>query len=162
MKITLSERLAGAGRILFGRGDNATCCSFCGRARLVGETIVAGPGVAICGHCAHLSLNVILLADDAPATQGSAMTEVMPLADPCCLLPSRRETLEADLAAAARAVRGVLLGWSYTRSAGGRDYLSVRLGHDGTESGEAVSERFIAAFLQGLDMARMVLSDGAL
>jgi hypothetical protein len=160
--MTLIQRVKGAARILFGRGDNATCCSFCGKAKLSGETIIAGPGVAICGSCAHLSLNMILLRDDAPAPQGSVMTEVMPLAEPSCLLPSCRETLEADLAAAAHAVSAVLLGWSYTRSAGGSDYLSVRVGHAGSESGETISARFIAAFLQREGTAWNAPSDGAL
>ena len=146
VNISFVERLLAARRILFGIGDNAACCSFCGRSKLSGETIVAGPGVAICGRCAHLSFNLIALQDDAAAPQSKVLTEVMLLAEPCCLLPSRRKTLEADLSAAAVAVPVTLQGWTYTRRAGGSDYLSVRVAHAGTESSDVVCTRFIAAF----------------
>ncbi|WP_409455664.1 ClpX C4-type zinc finger protein [Paracoccus sp. (in: a-proteobacteria)] len=63
--MSLRERVQAACRLLLGRGDNGVICSFCGRSRISGETIVAGPGVAICGSCSYLALDDVATQSDS-------------------------------------------------------------------------------------------------
>ncbi|MBK9083256.1 MAG: hypothetical protein IPL88_14800 [Rhizobiales bacterium] len=48
------QRLRAAARMLTRAGDDQPCCSFCGKDRNQVRTIVCGPGVAICWHCASI------------------------------------------------------------------------------------------------------------
>ena len=55
MRPSLRERLRAARWMLFGRGDDAVVCSFCGADRSKRHRIVAGPGVAICDDCVNVA-----------------------------------------------------------------------------------------------------------
>lgn len=133
--------------MLLGRGDDAVACSFCGRSAISGETIVAGPGVAICGTCAYLALDSIASRNDESAPPRLSEIGVMPLAAPTCLLPARRATLATDLAEAAASVPCQLLGWSYGCTSWTGDQMTVRLAHGTELTGEQVEARFTARFL---------------
>lgn len=146
--INIKERVAGARRMLLGRGDEAVACSFCGRSAASGETIVAGPGVAICATCAYLALDFVARRDDDPLPPPLSEISVMPLLEPACLLPARRATLAADLAEAAAGTPCRLLGWSYACNSRTGDQMAVRLGHGEEMTGEEVEARFIARFLR--------------
>ncbi|MFD2441219.1 ClpX C4-type zinc finger protein [Paracoccus kondratievae] len=145
--LTLRERVQGACRLLFGRGDNALICSFCGRSRISGETVVAGPGVAICGSCSFLALDSIEGQTASSEIKDLTQTGVMPLLEPMCLLPALRERLAEDLSAAAASVHCDLVGWSYHCSSSTGDYLSVRLSRPKELPGDLLHEQFRTAFL---------------
>lgn len=146
-RISVRERLQAAVRVLFARGDNGTICSFCGRSPILGETIVAGPGVAICASCAYLALDFVAVRGDGAIPNGLFEVGLMPLLEPICLLPSGRMTLEADLTAAAQGVPCQLMGWSYNCNSRGGDYLSVRVACAEDIASEEVHRRFIDTFL---------------
>ncbi|WP_191084032.1 ClpX C4-type zinc finger protein [Roseococcus microcysteis] len=143
--MTVKERVQGAIRILFGRKENVPTCSFCGRSRLSGETIVAGPGVAICESCAFMALDQVATQNDPAAPQGLIEIGLMPLYEAVCLLPAQRATLADDLAAAAARVPCHLLGWSYSCSSRTGDYLAVRVACTEDVDKDLVPERFHAA-----------------
>jgi len=145
--MTVKERMQGAIRILLGRGDNAEVCSFCGRFRLSGETIIAGPGVAICGTCAFLALDYVGTRNEPAVALPLIEVGLMPILEPTCLLPSHRATLAADLAAAAASVPCHLVGWSYSCSSRTGDHLAVRVACTEDMDKELVHERFRAAFV---------------
>lgn len=145
---TLSERLRATRRILFGRGDDAVACSFCGRDRLGGSDIVAGPGVAICGSCAHVALEYISAQQAGAALpEGTSETGVIVMESPACLLPDFQATIAEDLTVAAASLSCAVRGWSYACGAEAGDHLSVRLARPAHVSAEDLTERFIAAFL---------------
>lgn len=144
------ERIRGAARMLFGRGDDAFACSFCGRGKHAGETIVCGPGVAICAGCAHLALHAVTSATDAQTRTGEKGVGVLVHDVPASLLPAYRATLEADLAAAAVCVQGRLLGWSYTCDHEAGDWIAVSLARSETAADDDDLEaRFRVAFFAG-------------
>lgn len=147
-RITIRERIAGALRMLLGRGDDALACSFCGRSAASGETIVAGPAVAICAPCAYVALDAVASRGDDPPHPSLSEISVMPLLEPVCLLPARRATLAADLADAAAGASCRLLGWSYACNSRIGDQMAVRLGHEDEVTGEQVSAQFIARFIR--------------
>lgn len=147
-RLSLSKRLQAALRILLGRGDNAVACSFCGRTRASGETIVAGPGVAICGTCAFTALDQVATRDAPPPQPPLVEVCLMPLLEPACLLPAGRATLAADLARAAGTIPCALSGWSYGCNSRTGDHLVVRVAcGEGTDNAP-LPDRFRAAFLQ--------------
>lgn len=144
------ERIRGAARMLFGRGDNAIACSFCGRGKHAGETIVYGPGVAICAGCAHFALHVVTAGTDAQARAVEQVIGVTVHDVPASLLPACRATLEADLVAAAACVQGRLLGWSYTCDHEAGDWIAVSLARSETAAdGHDIDVRFRRAFFAG-------------
>lgn len=141
------DRLRAARRILFGRGDDAVACSFCGRDRLQTTTIICGPGVAICGACAAMALEFAGEQGLAETPPGMAAVGLMLIEVPACLLPQRRATLAADLAAAAAPAQCRLLGWAYRCNIRAGDLLSVHVAIAPETSGEAVAARLSAAML---------------
>jgi len=145
--MTVKERVQGAIRILLGRGDNAEICSFCGRSRVSGETIIAGPGVAICGTCAFLALDYVATRNDPVVPHPMSEVGLTPILEPTCLLPSHRATLAADLAAAAASVPCHLVGWSYSCNSRTGDHLAVRVACSEDMDKEHVHEQFRAAFV---------------
>jgi len=149
--ITFSERVRSAFRILLARGDNAVACSFCGRNAALGEKIVAGPGVSICGACAYLTLHIIGQEGTTPVEPPMRDISIMPIIEPLCLLPSRRATLGADLEDAAESIDCLIISWSYNCTPATGDQLSVRLECKAkSEEDEDLHERFKAAFLKTL------------
>lgn len=143
----VKARLRGAGRILFGRLDDAEVCSFCARERHGGESIVAGPGVAICGACAHFALSSILWQSDASPPEGMAEFGAMVLDAPACLLRERRASIERDLLAAAERASCRVLGWSYACNPRDGDHLSVRLARGPEASAKEAAARFAAEYM---------------
>ena len=146
--LPLTDRLRGALRLLLGRGHDAVACSFCGRSRASGETIVAGPGVAICGTCAFTALDHVATRDTPPPDPPLVEIGLMPILEPTCLLPASRATLEADLARAAARIPCTLIGWSYSCSSRTGDQLSVRVACGEDVDRDMLHDRFRAAFLQ--------------
>ena len=125
---SFADRLRGARSILFGRGDDAVICSFCGRDRFGGQDIVAGPAVAICGACAHAAMESIWTQSAPPPPAGRRALDVIVSVAPICLLPAVRASLPGDLSRIATEMGCEVLGWSLsssTREDG--DYLFVQL-----------------------------------
>ena len=148
MMPTVSDRLRAARRILFGQGVDAVVCSFCGRDRLGGSDIVAGPGVAICGSCAHAALVSIWTQASPPPSDGTRALDVVVSIAPICLLPVSRASLPDDLSRIAAEMGCRVLGWSLTsgtREDG--DYLFVRLARPDDETSPNLHEAYAAAVL---------------
>lgn len=146
---TVSERLRAARRMLFGRGDDAVACSFCGRDRLGGSDIVAGPRVAICGACAHTALEAIWAQSAQRSPPGTWALDVIVSIAPICLVPAARADLPAHLARTAGEFGCTVLGWSLTsgtREDG--DYLYVRLARPDDETSPNLHESFLDAVLE--------------
>ncbi len=149
--ITIKDRIRSAFRILLARRDNAVACSFCGRNAALGETIVAGPGVSICGACAYFTLHIIAQEGVDPVDPNMREIGVMPIIEPLCLLPSRRATLAIDLADAAKSVDCRIKSWSYNCTSAAGDQLAVYLECKAEmQDAYAVHERFKAVFLEVL------------
>ena len=145
---SFASRLRGARRILFGRGDDAVICSFCGGDRLGGHDIVAGPDVAICGSCAHTAMDSIWTQSAPPPSAGKRALGVIVSVSPLCLLPAVRASLPGDLARIAAEFGCDVLGWSLTsgtREDG--DYLFVQLARPDDETKPNLHAEFTEAVL---------------
>ncbi|WP_037456501.1 ClpX C4-type zinc finger protein [Sinorhizobium fredii] len=97
LRLSIAGRLRAARRILFGRGDNAIVCSFCGEDRHGGaRNIVTGPDVAICGKCAQTASDWCALASLKP--QDGNEIDTFPIFKlPASLLPSFRAHIAQEL-----------------------------------------------------------------
>lgn len=78
---SIRKRLKAAFRILFGKGDEGVCCSFCGKSRHATNWIVAGPGVAICGDCANIAVDVTYFHIAPPVKEGFKPFVVGPMVE---------------------------------------------------------------------------------
>ncbi|CDZ25612.1 ClpX C4-type zinc finger protein [Neorhizobium galegae] len=157
-------RLKGALSLLFGRGDDAAVCSFCGENRRTVEMIIAGPAAtAICNRCVFVC-NQVLLENSGPpgfrrhAEQAHENTIAIPLAhDEVLLGAPERVALEQMLHVLVESLpQSRLIGWSYMHSQDRFDLLTVEiLTTSGMPTGEISSlaqqnwrrmrDRFIAA-----------------
>ncbi|APG93116.1 ClpX C4-type zinc finger protein [Sinorhizobium americanum] len=123
---SIPERLRAARRILFGRGDNAIVCSFCGEDRHGDvRNIVTGPGVAICGKCAQIAGEWCAVASLKPEA-GNEIDTFPIFEHPVSLLPSFRADIAEEMERCASALSCKLHGWGYGRGYGELyDALSV-------------------------------------
>ncbi|MES5099264.1 ClpX C4-type zinc finger protein [Agrobacterium sp. BA1120] len=113
-QLSIKDRLLAARRVLFGQGDNAVICSFCGKSRQDGVgNIIAGPGVAICASCSHIAshLNII---EDFSEVEGTLVHVLSIFFDhQACLLPERRSRMHAELLECASELDAKIVGWTY-------------------------------------------------
>jgi hypothetical protein len=123
------QRLQGARRLLFARGDDAVPCSFCGKDRHeTGCDIVAGPGVAICAICASIALDWANAQQIGEVAEGRVADVFAIFEYPACLLSACRDRLDVDLKACAGALSCDLVSWGYFCGQGRvGDGLSIHL-----------------------------------
>ncbi len=128
-------RLKGAWSLLFGRGDNATVCSFCGQSRHAVEQLIAGPGAtSICNRCIFLCNQVLLEHAGPPGFRRHAegahakAISIQLGHDDVILASVERVALEALLAALVDALpESQLAGWSYMHGQDRFDLLTVEI-----------------------------------
>jgi hypothetical protein len=109
-----SQLLRGARITLFGQGDDAVVCSFCGKDRHeTGCDIVAGPGVAICESCASLAVGYAHSQKLGAVPEGRIGDVVAMFDCPATLLPPHRVSLNGDLARCANELSCELVSWGY-------------------------------------------------
>ena len=78
----LKDRLRAARRMVFRRGDDGVCCSFCGKDRNDGvNCIVKGPGIAICEACAQIVTDFSTNTLSGAAAPGTTRIVVTPVLD---------------------------------------------------------------------------------
>lgn len=114
MKVSFKARVQAARRVLFGQGDNAVICSFCGKSRQDGVgNIIAGPGVAICASCARIAMDWDL-TDNFPKITGTTIdTFSIFYQHQACLLPHHRRLIDDELQWCAGELNAELIGWNY-------------------------------------------------
>jgi ribosomal protein L37AE/L43A len=79
---SIQDRLRAARRMVFRRGDDGVCCSFCGKDRHDGvNCIVKGPGIAICEACAQIVTDFSYNTLTAAPSQGQKRIVVTPVLD---------------------------------------------------------------------------------
>jgi hypothetical protein len=109
-----SQLLRGARITLFGQGDDAVVCSFCGKDRHeTGCDIVAAPGVAICESCASLAVGYAHSQKLGAVPEGRIGDVVAMFDCPATLLPPHRVSLNGDLARCANELSCELVSWGY-------------------------------------------------
>lgn len=81
IKPGLKDRVSGAFRLLLRRGDDQMVCSFCGKDRWKVQSIVAGPGVAICGGCASIAYDFSYQAAYGQPPNGTRRIMISPTAE---------------------------------------------------------------------------------
>ncbi len=113
-QLSIKDRLLAARRVLFGQGDNAVICSFCGKSRQDGVgNIIAGPGVAICASCARIAMDWDL-TDNFPKITGTTIdTFSIFYQHQACLLPQHRRQIDDELHWCAGELNAELIGWNY-------------------------------------------------
>lgn len=115
LQLSIGDRFHGAWRILTGRGDDATVCSFCGKNRHDdANNIVAGPGVAICGQCIEIASKWKTLASVVPE-DGMDLDSFDIWEDQASLLPHVRQELDALFQNSASQLSSTLISWGYAR-----------------------------------------------
>lgn len=142
-------RIRSARSILFGRGDDAFVCSFCGKDRHEAGNIVAGPGVAICSWCANLALEFSNAAS-VTADDGKVIDSFYIVEHPFCVLPGFRGEIDGEMAKCARELNCTLVSWAYSCGYGVfSDSLLVRIERPRTTNLDVLRETFIKMLLSG-------------
>ncbi|MDW9620220.1 ClpX C4-type zinc finger protein [Sinorhizobium meliloti] len=147
---SISERLRAARRILFGRGDNAIVCSFCGEDRHSdARNIVTGPGVAVCGKCAQIASDWCALASLRPE-DGNEIDTFPIFEHPASLIPSFRAHIAQELERCAGELSCRLIGWGYGCGYGElHDSVSIFVEMPKGRNIALFRETFIRSFLHG-------------
>ncbi|MER2605147.1 MAG: ClpX C4-type zinc finger protein [Siculibacillus sp.] len=145
---SISDRLRALGRRLFSTEELEPVCSFCGADRHAGKgNIIAGPGVAICGHCAGLAASWNLTSEHRPS-EGNEVDVVSVFEEAASLLPAHRGRLGAEIERVAAALSCRAIGWGYGCGLGAwGDTITVWV----ERSGDADAATFRQTF------ARMIL-----
>lgn len=146
----MSQRLRAIFRMLFGRGDDAVVCSFCGDDRhSERRIIVAGPGVAICSKCVQIASDWCFTGLVTP-DEGKEIDTFLMFEHPTSLLPDFRAQIAEAIERCASELSCTLVGWSYACGYGEfSDSISVFIERSKTTNPAVLRETFIQMFLYG-------------
>lgn len=147
---TFSERIRSARTILFGKGDDAVVCSFCGKDRHETGDIVTGPGVAICNQCAGIAQNWVFSNSLGAATEGKTFDTFLVLEQAASVIPEARAAIPGELSHCAAELSCDLICWSYFCGNGRMgDGLSVHIQAPATANITILRETFSRMYLSG-------------
>jgi hypothetical protein len=145
---SVSQRLRAALRVIFGTGDDAVICSFCGDDRhSAGGNIVTGPGVAICSRCAQIAGDWCFTGSVTP-DEGNEIDTFLIFEHPAKVLPSFRSQIGEEMERCARELSCELVSWGYSCGYGElSDSISVFVERSKETNSAVLRETFIRMFV---------------